>query len=364
MRECSLKPAGDEKEMMRYVGIDVGKAKCRAALMNPNGTIESEFFFENNSKGIANLVSTLNIEDKVVMESTGNLWLNIYDTLDSKKIKVVLANPMKTKAIASAKVKTDKVDARILAHLLRADLVAESYVPAGDVREMRALVRHRLSLVKMRTMVKNKVHAVTDKYSYHCEYSDMFGKAGLEWLKSQKVSELDRLLLENHLSLVESINLQIVKMDEAIRKRASQDEDVRLLLSLTGVDVYTALLLRSEVGPIGRFADYKKLVSWAGLAPSVHQSGNVEYHGAITKQGSSMLRWAIVEAARVAVVHDEKLGGFYLRVKARRGDQKAVVAVANKMLKIVWVMLTRRETYSGANVVRYGKKLKAMDSKR
>ena len=89
--------------MMRYVGIDVGKAKCRVALMNPNGTIESEFFFENNSKGIANLVSTLNIEDKVVMESTGNLWLNIYDTLDSKKIKVVLANPMKTKAIASVR---------------------------------------------------------------------------------------------------------------------------------------------------------------------------------------------------------------------------------------------------------------------
>jgi hypothetical protein len=130
MRECSLKPAGERNGMMRYVGIDVGKAKCRAALMNHQGNIEKEFFFENNNKGIANLVSTLTVEDRVVMESTGNLWLNIYDALDSRKIKVVLANPMKMKAIASARVKTDKVDARILAHLLRADLVAESYVPA------------------------------------------------------------------------------------------------------------------------------------------------------------------------------------------------------------------------------------------
>jgi transposase len=344
--------------MMRYVGIDVGKARCRAALMNQKGAIESEFFFENNTRGISNLVSVLTGKDQVVMEFTGNLWLNIYDALDHKNIRVVLANPMKTKAIASARVKTDKVDARILAHLLRADLVAASYVPPVNLREMRALVRHRLSLVKMRTMVKNKVHAVTDKCGCRCEYSDMFGKAGMEWLRTLEMGELDRLVLENHLSHIESINAQISRVDEAIRKRASQDEDVRLLLSMTGIDVYTALLIRSEVGPISRFSDYKKLVSWAGLAPRVYQSGNVEYGGAITKRGSSVLRWAMIEAARVAVQHDEKLGAFYQRVRERRGDQKATVATANKMLKIIWVMLTRHETYGNANEKRYWKKLK------
>jgi transposase len=207
-------------------------------------------------------------------------------------------------------------------------------------------------------MVKNKAHAISDRYGYRCEYSDMFGKAGMEWLRTLEFGELDRLMLENYLSLIESINAQIRRVDEAIRKKASQDEDVRLLLSLTGIDVYTALLLRSEVGPITRFPDYKKLVSWAGLAPSLHQSGNVEYHGAITKRGSSMLRWAMVEAARVAVQHDERLGAFYERVRARRGDQKATVAVACKMLKIVWFMLTKRETYGNANGRLYGEKLK------
>jgi transposase len=252
--------------------------------------VKSEFFFENNSEGIERLASALTCEDEVVMESTGNLWLTIYDALDHRNIRVVLANPMKTKAIASAKIKTDKVDARILAHLLRADLVAESYIPQGNIREMSALVRHRLSLVKMRTMVKNKVHSLTDKYGYCCEYSDTFGKSGMERLTGLEMAELDRLVLENHLLHIESINVQISKVDEAIRRRACEEEDVRLLLSLTGVDVYSALLIRSEAGPITRFSNYRQLISWAGLAPSVHQSGNVEYTGRITKRGSNMLR--------------------------------------------------------------------------
>jgi len=285
------------------------------------------------------------------------LWLTLYEALDDKNIKTVLANPMKTKAIASAKVKTDKVDAKILAHLLRADLVAESYVPPQQIREIRALIRHRLSLTKMRTMVKNKVHALMDKYGYRCEFSDMFGVSGLKWLKTLEVRDLDRLILENHLSHIESINLQIDKADVVIKEKACEDEDIRLLMSLPGIDVRTALLLKSEIGPIGRFLDYKHLVSWAGLAPRVYQSGNVEWNGGITKCGSSILRWAIVEAAQTAVRYDERFCEFYGRVKARRGGSKAIVAVGNKMLKIVWVMLVRREMYGGVNQRRYEEKL-------
>ena len=127
------------------------------------------------------------------------------------------------------------------------------------------------------------------------------------------------------------------------------------------MDVYTALLIRSEIGDISRFPDYKRLVSWAGLAPSLHQSGSVEYSGGITRQGSRMLRWIMVEAARTAVRHDERMRGFYERVKRRRGDGKAIVAVACKMLKIIWFMLTRREPYQSRNEGRYRVKLKSLD---
>jgi transposase len=206
-------------------------------------------------------------------------------------------------------------------------------------------------------MVKNKVHALIDKYGYRCEFSDMFGVSGLKWLKTLELDVLDLLILENYLVHIEAINLQMDKVDVAIKERACEDEDVRLLMSLPGIDVRTALLLKSEIGPIGRFEDYKHLVSWAGMAPRVHQSGNVEWNGAITKCGSSILRYAMIEAARSAVRWDEKLGEFYGRVKARRGGQKAIVAVGNKMLKIVWVMLVRREPYGNVNRERYEEKL-------
>jgi transposase len=129
--------------------------------------------------------------------------------------------------------------------------------------------------MKMRVMIKNKVHALTDKYGYRCEFSDMFGVSGLKWLRALEMEKLDLLILGNHLSHIEAINLQIETTDEAIVECACEDEDVKLLMSLSGVDVRTALLLKSEIGPISRFEDYKKLVSWAGLAPRVYQSGSV-----------------------------------------------------------------------------------------
>jgi len=266
---------------MRYVGIDVGKQRCRAAVMDQGGFIIDEFTFTNNHRGIGDLASRLTMEDKVVMESTGSVWTNLYNSLDDRHIPLVLANPLKTKAIASAKIKSDKIDARILAHLLRAGLIAESYVPPKELREIRALIRHRASIVKIRTMVKNKIHALIDKYGFEYGYSDLFGKGGIRWLRTLELNPLDRLMLDNHLQHIESLSNQIKRVDEEIHGKASQDEDVKLLLSMTGIDIYTALLIKSEIGSIERFPDYKKLVSWAGLAPSLHQSGSVEYRGSL-----------------------------------------------------------------------------------
>jgi transposase len=346
---------------MKFVGIDVGKYKCAVAVMDSEGRISDEFAFHNNNEGIGGLISRLSMDDMVVMESTGSVWANLYNRLEQVHIKVVLANPLKTKAIASARIKSDKVDARILAHLLRADLIPPSYVPPYEIREMRSLLRHRASLVKVRTMVKNKVHSLLDgKGVSTAAFSDLFGKRGVEWLRRVELSTLDRLMLDNHLEHLESLKRQVEAVDREITSRASRDEYVKLLLSMTGVDVYTALLIRSEIGDISRFSSYKKLISWAGLAPSLHQSGSVEYHGHITKQGSRMLRWIMVEAARVAANNDARLSEFYERVKQRRGNQKAVVAVACKMLKIIWTMLTKDEPYESRNQRRYDKKLNFM----
>jgi transposase len=142
-----------------------------------------------------------------------------------------------------------------------------------------------------------------------------------------------------------------------IKEKVCEDEDVRLLMSLLGVDVCTALLLKSEIGSISRFVDYKRFVSWAGFVLRVYQLGGVLWNGGIIKCGSGILRWAIVEAVQTAVCYVGKFCGFYGRVKARCGGSKAIVAVGNKMLKIVWVMLVRRETYGGVNQRRCEEKL-------
>jgi len=156
--------------------------------MDERGFIVDEFCFTNNRQGIEGLISGLTMDDRVVMESTGSVWTNLYNRLEDRRIPVVLANPLKTRAIASARIKTDKVDARILAHLLRGDLVAESYVPSKRLREVRPLVRHRASIVRMRTMVKNKIRALIDRYEFKHEHSDLFGKRGMEWLKALELN--------------------------------------------------------------------------------------------------------------------------------------------------------------------------------
>jgi len=243
MSVCSPKPA--EMNEMRYVGVDIGKWKCRAAIMNPEGGIIDEFTFPNDAEGIRDLASRLTQEDQVVMESTGSVWSTLYNNLDERHIPVTLANPLKTKAIASARIKTDKVDARILAHLLRGDLVAECYVPPRELREIRALVRHRAGLVRMRSTVKNRVHALLDEHGLRCGYTDLFGKRGTEWLRSLELSFLDRLVLDIHLQHVESLEGQIGRVDEETRRGASLDEDIRLLLSFTGL----TSTLRCSSGP-------------------------------------------------------------------------------------------------------------------
>ena len=323
--------------MNRYVGIDVGKQKCAVAIMDQEGFVIDEFVFENSYEGIEQMAHKLSMDDKVVMESTANYWLNLYNILDRKHIEVVLANPLKTKAIAWAKIKSDEIDARMLAHLLRSNLVAESYVLPEDLREIRALIKHRLSLVRIRASVKNKVHALIDRNGLQSQetFSDLFGKSGISWLNAVRFSSsLDRLMLDNYLEHLVSLGRLIKAVDQEILSRASGDEDVRLLVSMTGISVYTALLLKSEIGDIKRFPNYKKLVSWAGLAPSMHQSGDLQYFGSITKQGSRMIRSVIVESARTAVNNDARLNSFYERIKRRRGDQKAIAQLQTKCSKL------------------------------
>lgn len=349
---------------MRYIGIDVHKKTCNACIKDRDGNILRELKFPNKSTGTDKLLDVIDgREAKAVIESTGNMWLRLYRGLEEAGVDVVLANPKKTKAIAEAKLKNDKVDARTLADLLRAKLIAQCYVPPESVRELRGLVRHRINLTRDMTRVKNRIHAILDKYELEFKGTDMFGKAGMMWLWSitSKLSELDQFIFDAELRHIETLKGLIKEVEARIAKESAESEDVKLLMGIPGVNYYTALLLTSEIGDFSRFSSANKLVSWLGLAPRVHQSGDTTYNGRITKEGSPRVRWALVQAARSAVQWDDHYRTKYQRIRERRGDGKAIVAIAREIAVAMYHMLNRKEEYRFSTEAFKTKKLKKLE---
>jgi len=351
---------------MINVGVDVHKIFCQACLKDEHGTVLEEFRFRNNLEGADKLASILKKhgEAKVALESTGNLWVKLYDRLDQEEnIDVILTNPKKTRVIAEAKIKTDKIDARLLSDIIRADLVARSYVPPKEIRMQRALLRERISLVESRTMIKNRIHALLDKYEIQPGYTDLFGKKGMIWLRTLHLPDIDQTILEVNLQRLEELEVHIDAFTSKIAKEAIQKPEVKLLMGFTGIDYYSAMLLASEIGDIKRFPSAKKLVSYAGLAPGTRQSADKTIHGHIVKEGNKRIRWILVEAAHHAARHDPRLQPFYHRILKRRGYHKAIVAVARKMLVSIYHVLSKSEVYQGENSQLLQRKLKRLEWK-
>lgn len=335
---------------MRYVGVDVHKNFCQFAVMDDSGNIVGEDRFPNTDEGMQSFVSRLERFDaKVVIESTGNLWMKLYDAIEAHGLEAVLSNPYKTRLIAEARIKTDKLDARILAHLLRADLIPRCYVPSKEIRDVRGLVKHRAKLSKTRTEIKNRVHALLDKHRLKASCGDLFSKEGLEWMKGLELSSIDDAVLKSDLGILKAFDEEIGYIESKIASVALKDPNVVLLITIPGIDFYSAMVLSSEMGSVERFSTDKKLVAWAGMAPSLRQSGDVLRVGRVTKEGNKMARWIMVQAALNAIRSDARLRTFYERCCSRKGHQKAIVAVAHEMLRIVWFMLKRREPYRGEN---------------
>jgi transposase len=351
---------------VKYVGIDVHKKMCQAAILEEDGKLLDEIRFANTPEEIeefAGKLTTFHDEMKAVVESTGNLWIQIHDRLEEHGFDVDLSNPAKTRLIAEAKVKTDKVDARTLAGLLRADMLFTCYVPGEEQRSRRELLRHRLNLVKNRTEVKNRVHGLLDKHGLRMPGTTAFSNGNIAWLREQSLGFMDDAILRSDLALLETVDKQVEVIEGKIAALAAEERQTRLLMTMTGVGYFTAMLVLTEVGDVGRFHSEKAFASWMGLAPSVHQSGERTRIGGVSGPGNKRLRWALVECAQAAVRYDPRFRGLYERVSRRRGSGCAVVAVAHEMVRIMYFMLVREEPYWGENRGLTERKLKSMSKK-
>jgi transposase len=246
-------------------------------------------------------------------------------------------------------VKTDKVDARTLAGLLRTDMLPTCYVPGEELRSRREFLRHRLNLVKIRTGVKNRIHGLLDKHGLRMPETTPFSSGNMAWLRERSLGFMDDAILRSDLALLETVDEQVERIEEKIAAIAAEERQVRLLMTMTGVGYFTAMLILVEVGDVGRFRGEKEFASWMGLVPSVHQSGERVRMGGVSGPGNKRLRWALVECAQAAVRFDPRFRVQYERVSKRRGAGCAVVAVAHEMARIMYFMLSRGEPYWGEN---------------
>jgi transposase len=318
---------------MNSVGIDLHRKRSHVAALDDEGRQLFSRRITNDPATFLELLAELDGESKIALEATYG-WEWLADVLEEAGYELHLAHPLRTKAIASARVKTDAVDARTLAELLRADLLPESYIAPRELRDLRDLLRQRIALTQMRTALKNRVHALVARQGIQTESSDLFGKAGRRWLARLELREPPRRRLDTLLALLDDFEREIALATREIDARAQDDARVEVLCRIPGIGRYTALLVVAEVGAIGRFPDARKLCAWAGLTPTVRSSDGKARLGHITRQGSRALRWALVEAAQTNVRSGGPLRETFERIAKRRGRQIARVAVARRILTL------------------------------
>jgi transposase len=280
----------------------------------------------------------------VALEACHN-WGMLYDVLSDLGLEVRVCHAREARLIGMASVKTDRIDALRLATLLRADLLPQAYVPSGGTRQLRDLVRSRAGMRRVGTRIKNQIHATLASNWIRHPYSDLFGKAGREFLQNAPLDGCRKRVVLCRLGVLDAVDEQISVLEAEIKRRAHLDFRAMLLTTVPGIGEFTALIVLAEIGEIGRFARAECLVNFAGLHPREDSSGEKIRRNRITKEGSGWLRWVLVEAAQHAVRHDGKIRDLYLRVLAKKGHNKAIVAAARELLVSIYWMLVRMEPY-------------------
>ena len=264
-------------------------------------------------------------------------WGWLVEVLEDYGFSPHLVHPLRCKAIASARLKNDKVDAAILAQLLRADLLPEAWIAPPPVRQLRALLRHRIQLVRLRTLLRNRIHAVLADHGED-RLGGCWSGPGRAWLAALELPAASREVIEDGLALIDALQDPIDRLDGEIRQHARSDPRVKILTQLPGIGPFTALIILAETGDITRFGSARKLASWAGLTPTVRGSDRTLWHGHISKQGSVWLRWALCEAAQTAKRHPD-FAVSYQAIARRRGKKIATTAIARKLLARAWHLL-------------------------
>ncbi len=347
---------------MRIIGLDVHRSFAQVAMLEGTVIVEERRLHLEHDSVVA-FGHSLEPDDEVVLEATGNTAA-IVRLLKPFVARVVIANPVQVRAIAHARVKTDKVDAVILAKLHASGFLPEVWSADDETITLRRTVSERAALVRSVRRTKSRVHAVLHanlipKYAGH-----LFGKGGRRWLSEVPLPADEKELLARQLDELDWLNGRLEVLDRKLARTALDDKRARKLMTVAGISSVIATAVMASIGDISRFDRPEKLASYFGLTPRVRQSGDrAAFHGRISKQGNATARTMLIEAAWAAASVPGPLRAFFLRVKSKKGMNVAAVATARKIAVLIWHLLSKDEPYEWARPAFVAMKMRKLELK-
>ena len=329
---------------MRIIGMDIHRSFAQIAIF-ADGQVNRELRVELTNEHFLKFARSLEPTDVVVIESTGNSAA-VEKLLRPFVTKVAVANPRLVRAIAFARVKTDKIDAGILARLYASGFLPEVWSPDDDTLHRRRLISERMAVLDQMVRLKSRVHAILHGNLLPKYEGDLFGKAGRKWLAELRVPGDERLILERLLVDLERVAGQLGDLDRNLARQALDDARARRLMTIPGISTIVATTVLASIGDITRFPTPEKLASYFGLTPTTRQSGDhPARHGRISKQGNADARKMLVEAAWSAKKAPGPLRAFFNRVQKKAGAPAAAVATARKLAILIWHVLSKETEY-------------------
>ncbi len=331
-----------------FAGIDYHKKFSLITLGDQKGKVITSERLPNDRQLIKQFFSQYPGITCAVESCRGYEWF--LDYLKELGLTVHLANPYQTKQIAQSRCKTDKVDSRILMELLAIGFLPICYQPTPQERALREKLRWRTHLVRYATRMKLRIHSLLDKENLGLVAPNLFTVDGRKFLKQIQLSPIRQALLEEHLTVLEYFEELVAKEDSWVKKTALASPEACLLTTIPGIGNLSALVIISELGDIKRFKRARQVASYTGLIPSIYSSANVRKTGALTKQGSTMLRWILIQCAWQAIRCSYPLRCHFAAVSSRCGRNAGVVSVARKLIQIAYRVLRDQKPFAAEQV--------------
>jgi transposase len=344
--------------MIRIIGLDIHRVFAEAVMLD-GGKVTRLGRIGMTREHLEAFARTLTHDDHVVVEATGNAAA-VTEVLAPYVGRVAIANPRQVHLIAKARIKTDVIDATVLARLYASNFLPEVWVPDQHTLALRRQVTRRNQIVRQRARLKTMIQSILHAHLLPpCPHADLLGPKGRVWLLAQPLPADEEDAVARHVREYDRLSDDLRGVERELARDALADSNVTRLMTIPGIDMVVAIGVLAAIGPIDRFASPDKLVAYLGLNPSVHQSGEGRpRHGRITKQGRTHARTMLVEAAWQAVRGPGPLRAFYERIGRRRGNHIAAVAVARKLAVIVWHLLRHGEDYAWVRPALHAKKLR------